>query len=178
MWHSRSRIQIREGEAEHIRETEKRENSGSKEQGEERECNCTVICASTRVRPQAANGDASTHAAEDGLRTRGIARESGRRLCLQFEPSDVEECAQGKIPPLLAGITHSQQRKWSSLLRRERELASCRMREEGRLLFVSGFNCANMIKECQKEKRREEQRPLSNANGRIGWKWRGKCRDT
>ena len=31
------------------------------------------------------------------------------------------------------------------------------MKEEGRLLFVSGFNCANMIKECQKEKRREEK---------------------
>ena len=34
MWHSRSRIQIRE--AEHIKETEERENSGPKEQGRER----------------------------------------------------------------------------------------------------------------------------------------------
>ena len=87
-----------------------------------------------------------------------LARTHG--LCLQFEPSDVEECAQGKIPPLLAGITHSQQRKWSSLLRRERELASCRMKEEGRLLFVSGFNCANMIKECQKERRAATSVPM------------------
>ena len=57
-----------------------------------------------------------------GRRTRGIGghgKADGR--CLQFEPSDVEECAQGKISPLLAAIrAHNQQRKWSSLPREKR----------------------------------------------------------
>ena len=52
-------------------------------------------------------------------------------------------------------------------------------RKEGRLLFVSGLNWANIFRKCQKGA--SEERPLCNANRKFGCKrqknLRGECRD-
>ena len=65
----------RRREAEHIKETEKRENSGPKKQGEGRRRESVIarLFAHQHAFARKQQMGNASHAAEDGLRTRGVA---------------------------------------------------------------------------------------------------------